>query len=193
MGAMRRLLLAISLILIPAAAFAFDTTRGRENRIGILLPADFDGDRYVHDSVRKYLHGELRTAGFVPFNLRDTIDELRERGDSDALYYVEIAAGETSAEQYAGIGVAGRHGGVDLGVVASKMWVVLNIYDGETLELIDTFDLAERSSTVAPTGVSFGGRHAWGWVALPWAQWSQSRRAAKAVARDVAQRIASID
>ncbi|HEX7153142.1 MAG TPA: hypothetical protein VF618_16770 [Thermoanaerobaculia bacterium] len=190
---MRRLLIAISLLLIPAAAFAFDTSRGRENRVGILLPADFDGDRYVHDSVRKYLHGELRNAGFVPVNMRDTIDELRERGDGDAMYYVEITAGESSAEHYAGIGVAGRHGGVDLGVVASKMWVELNIYDGETLELIETYDLAERSSTIAPTGVSLGGPRAWGWVSLPWAQWAQSRRAAKAVARDVAQRIASID
>jgi hypothetical protein len=190
---MRRLLIAISLLLIPAAAFAFDTTRDRANRIGILLPAEFDGDRYVHDSVRKYLHSELRKEGFVPFSMRDTIDELRERGESDAHFYIEIAAGDTGSERYAGIGVGGVHGGVDLGVVSSTMSIVLHVYDGQTLERLDTFDVSERSTTVAPTAVSLGGRHAWAWVAMPIAEWTQSRRAARAVARDVAQRLASFE
>jgi hypothetical protein len=67
----------------------------------------------------------------------------------------------------------------------------MRLYDGRTLELIDRFDLRQRRTTLAPTGIGVGRMPFVGWIAVPLVQRAQYRAAAREVARDAADRIAA--
>ena len=110
---MKRLIVFTCLILAATSAFAFDTTKSAQ-RIGVL--------RSGHDvdpTMMRTLVDELRGRGFDAFDAGLTYDELMdEEAVPIADFVVEIRGGEPLATGHGGVGIDGRHGGVELGIVS---------------------------------------------------------------------------
>jgi hypothetical protein len=185
---MKRLLAALFVIFIPAAAFAFDTTR-RADRIGVLLSAaDFDheSETVVEREVRRALLEELRERGFDAFDSGRTFDEAARDGELAADYLVEIVGGDPQSDEYGGLGIGGRHIDFTVGMIVSRVAADIRIYDAETMELLATETLSRRRSAVVPTSLGFGGNHVFAVVALPFFYRAQYRNVARAAASDAA-------
>ncbi|HEX8616252.1 MAG TPA: hypothetical protein VF911_01590 [Thermoanaerobaculia bacterium] len=180
---MKRLLLALILVVLPNAAFAFDTTRA--TRIGVLRCDDA-----LQSDVAAALRNELRARGFDAFDAVRTYDEAVRDGAAVADYYVEIAAGDASTDEYGGLGVGTRHAGVSIGVLVSRVAAELRIYDGETMELVETHALAKRNTALVPTSVGVGGGSIFAYIALPYIERVQVRRVVRAAGRTAAELVA---
>ena len=179
--------------MIGTTALAFDPTpAARGNRIGILTtnaPDDDVATLRVAALMRGYLARELRREGFDVFDAKATLEEIERSDVDDADYYVEFLRGDSTSHGYGGVGIGGRHGGVDMSVMVSRVAASLRLYDGETLEVIDDFDVYAKGSGVMPTAIGVGGRHAAFWVGLP-LYLVRERTVAKEAARDAAKSIA---
>lgn len=189
----RTVLLVGILLMIGTAALAFDPTRGaRGNRIGILAKTaagDDVGTLRVAALMRGHLARELRREGFDVFHARATLEEIDRGAEPGADYFVEFLHGDTADHGYGGVAVGGRHAGVDMELIVSKVAASLRLYDGRTLEVIDDFDVYAQGRAVLPTAIGIGGRHAAFWVGVP-LQVLKQRSVAKAAARDAAVSIA---
>src|SRR5688572_418721 len=167
---MKRLIIFASLMLLATSASAFDSTKSAQ-RIGVL--------RSGHDidpTMMRALVGELRDRGFDAFDAGLTYTELLdEEAVPIADYVVEIRGGEPRSFDYGGVGVAGRHADVQLGLVSSKVTAELIVYDGHTMEKLATADLAKRMTGLMPTGVGIGGGWLYTYVALPFVERAQNR------------------
>lgn len=190
---MKRLLPGLCLFFLASSALAFQPNAGSGNRIGVLrMQHDWDrrDESAVADGVTRGLREELRQRGFDAFDTRMTIDDVRHSERAiDADFLVEIAS-SSDAGSVGGVDVGGADFGVEMSVVVARVAAQLRVYDGRTLELIQTFDLHKSSTAVLPTAIGIGGRHAYGWIALPFVHWAQLRSAARATARDAAARVA---
>ncbi len=185
---MKRLLAALILIFVPAAAFAFDTTR-RAERVGILLSAaDFDHERetVVEREVRRALLEELRERGFDAFDAERTFDEVSRDGELAADYLVEMIGGDPQSEEYGGLGIGGRHIEFTVGMIVSRVAADIRVYDAETMEVLAMESLSRRRTAVVPTSLGFGGNHVLAVVALPFFYRAQYRSVARGAARDAA-------
>jgi hypothetical protein len=176
---MKRLLLALVLIALPSVAFAFDATRA--TRIGVLRGTDA-----LQADVADSLRNELQSRGFDAFDAVRTYDEAVNDGAPVADFYVEITGGEAETSDQGGIGIGTRHGGVSIGVLVSRVAAQVRIYDGETMELVETHELAKRNTAVVPTSIGVGGGSLFAYVALPMIERAQVRRVVRAVARKAA-------
>ena len=190
---MKRTVLLISMfMMIGTTALAFDPTpAARGNRIGILTTTAADDDLVtlrVASLMRGYLARELRREGFDVFDTRATLEEIERGADPDADYFVEFIRGDTADHGYGGVGVGGRHAGVDMELIVSKVAASLRLYDGRTLEVIDDFDVDAEGRAVLPTAIGIGGRHTAFWVGVPF-HVLKHRSVAKAAARDAARSI----
>ena len=188
---MKRALLVLLLIAVAVPAFAFKVRRG--DRVAILrseIPDEYRREERVAKSVRTYLQRELRRRGLDAFDAKMTWDDFQRDGIDDADFVVEVVADETDGGQVGGVEVSGRNVGVDVGVVMSRVAATLRLYDGRTMELIDTIDLSRRSSAVMPTAIGVGRDHLALWVTVPFVHYSRYRAAARAVAQDAAEQIA---
>ena len=178
---MKRLIVFASLMLLAASASAFDSTKSAQ-RIGVL--------RSGHDidpTMMRALVGELRGRGYDAFDAELTYDELLdEEAVPIADYVVEIRGGEPIAGEFGGVGVAGRHADVQLGIVSSKVRAELIVYDGDTMEKLAATDLSKRATSLMPTGVGIGGGWLYAYVALPFVERAQNRSVAKKAAREAA-------
>ncbi|HVR40722.1 MAG TPA: hypothetical protein VMU84_16620 [Thermoanaerobaculia bacterium] len=191
---MKRAAFALVLVFVATAAFALDTTK-RGDRIGVLrAPARWadDSESLVADAVIRYLTEELKRNGFDAFDERRTLDQLIDEGGPAADWYVEIASSDADADAYGGIGVSTRSAGIEVAVVVSRVAAQLRVYDGRTLELVDTRDLRKRSTAIVPTAAGIGSRHAYVWLALPIVQWAQLRSASKNVAQNAAAAVIAV-
>jgi hypothetical protein len=191
---MRRLVLTFCVVASASAAFAFDPTPVRGNRIGILATMAADDDPvtlHVAAAMRRYLSRELRRQGFEAFDVRATFDEVVETDRADADYYIEFITGYASDHPYGGVGVGGRRGGVDLGLVGSYMGADLRLYDAQTMAIIDDISVEGRDRAVVPTAIGIGGRNVGVWVGLP-VRFFRHRAVAKEAAKDAAESIAGI-
>jgi len=178
------------LLLVPGAAFAFDTSH-RPARIGVLRPlTEYDRGREssIQNLVLHSLRAELRDRGFEVFDAGMTFEEA-ERGGANADYLVEVVGGEGYSDDFGGIGIGGRDADVTLSVVASRVAGHLRIYDGRTMEVLASEPISRRSSAVLPTSIGAGGRDFYAVIALPFVQWAQMRRVAHAAARDAANAV----
>jgi hypothetical protein len=186
---MKRLILAALILLAGWPALAFNPTPARGDRIGILrsIYEEEEGTAYAASLVRTYLRRELDKRGFDAFDVRGTLDDVRRSGDSKANYYVELI-GDAESEPHGGIGVYDRHVAVDMAMYTSRISVRMTLYDGETLEPIESFDLERETRAIRPSAVGVGGRHVGLWLPMPFA-W-RFRPAAKALALDAANAIA---
>ncbi|HJW94737.1 MAG TPA: hypothetical protein VJ901_14055 [Thermoanaerobaculia bacterium] len=190
---MKRLAVALLIVLSAASAFALDTTK-RGNRIGVLVTRDRYTDRGAEAamaaSIGKYLREELQKAGFDAFLTDVTYDELARNTTSAADYYVEVASSETSGGSPGGVGVGNRDLGVDISVVVAHVAAEVRLYDGRSLELIRRFELQQSKKAIAPTSISIGGSGIWGWFSIPITEVVQFRRAAHGIAKDAATQLA---
>ncbi|HYK02379.1 MAG TPA: hypothetical protein VE974_11530 [Thermoanaerobaculia bacterium] len=180
---MKRLLFALLLLVLPSAAFAFDATRA--TRIGVLRGTDA-----LQMDVAAALRNELRARGFEAFDAVRTYDEAVRDGAAVADYYVEIAGGDAGSSEYGGIGIGTRHVGVSLGVLVSRVAAEVRIYDGETMELVETHELTKRNTAVVPTSVGIGGASLFAYIALPYIERAQVRRVVRAAGRTAADIVA---
>ena len=176
---MKRLLATLCLLLTATAAFAFDSTR-RTERIAVLR-----GPHEVQTAMADALRRELRERGFDAFDAERTYEEVMDDGSIVADYFVEFASAEPATYDHGGIGVAGRHADVGVGVVTSKMFCEVRVYDAETMELIESENLSKRNTSLMPTSVGIGGGVFYAVIGLPFER-AQERRVARAVAREAA-------
>lgn len=192
---MKRVLISVALCLaVPASAFAIDVSLKRGARVGVLATSErhsYDTERRVADAVQNYLRDELTARGFDAFRAGGTYDELRRDDRANADYYVEIVSSHGDSNLMGAVGVGGGPIAAEIGVVVAHLAAEMRLYDGKTLELIDRFDLRERRTMVAPTGIGIERVPFVGWIALPLVQRAQYRAAAHDVARDAADRIAA--
>ena len=186
---MKRLVL-LCLVALPAFAL---TPLERGNRIGVLrMSEDFAGpERVVARTIGSDLTTELASRGFDAFQVKATFEDAQRGGAPGADYYVEIVSSHTTQRQTAGIGAGVGPVGVEVGVVVARVAAELRLYDGRTFALLETYDLRQRNTAVAPTAVGLGTRSVWASVMLPFVQYGQYRSAAHALAREAAARIAS--
>ncbi|MGZ4777940.1 MAG: hypothetical protein ACXV5L_01995 [Thermoanaerobaculia bacterium] len=187
--------LAVAILLAASvSAFAIDVNVKRGDRIGVLAISErhvYTTEHRVADALQNYLRDELGTRGFDAFRVEETYDELRRNDRANADYYVEIVSSHGDANVMGAIGVGGGPIAAEVGVVVSHVATELRLYDGRTLELIDRYDLHQRRTNIAPTGIGVGGRSIIGWIALPIFQRAQYRAVTHDVARDAADRIAA--
>lgn len=191
---MKRLTLAVFLLLIAGAAYAFDASPARP-RIGVLRPHDtyaFERESSIQNIFHDALHAELRERGFDAFEVEMTFAELAVEPDRDADWYVEVIPGSAETTDHGGVGVGTRHSDVTLGVVVSRVAAEVNIYRGRTLELIATESLKKRNTALMPTSVGFGGRSLFAVIALPFVERAQVRSVTRSAARELAGRIAAV-
>lgn len=177
---MKRLLIAMLLVVLPGVAFAFDTTP--VTRVGVLRGTDV-----VHVRVADALRSELRARGIDAFDAVRTYEEAVRDGAAVADYYVEIIGGRASTAEHGGIGIGTEHSGMSIGLLVSRMAAEVRIYDGETMELIRSHDFSKRSRAVVPTSVGVGGGSFFAYIAMPYIERAQFRRIIRAAGRAAAE------
>ena len=185
---MKRLPVAICMVLcillMPAAAHAFDTERGAA-RIGLLRGVD-DTQQYVIDTLRH----ELRGRGFDAFDAELEYDDVAVEDHSHlADYFVEVVGGHADVSEHGGIGIDTRRGGVSLGILVSRVAGEVRVYDARTMELVSSHELRRKNTAIVPTSVGVGGGALYAVIALPFIERAQYRSAARAAARDAATHV----
>lgn len=177
---MKRLFVALCILLMPVAAHAFDPER-RAERIGLLRGVD-DEQQYVIDTLRR----ELRGRGFDAFDAELSYDDVTEEHSEIADYFVEVIGAGGRVTEHGGVSISSRHGGVSLGLLVSRVAAEVRLYDARTMELVSSETLAKKTSAFVPTGVGVGGGALYAWLAMPFIERAQYRSAARAAAKDAA-------
>ena len=189
---MKRLTLALCLLLVSGAAHAFDPSPSNGPvRIGILRAPDayyYENAEHVHRAIREALRNELRTRGFEVTLIDWTFDDLPRDAEPVADYYVEIA-GDSRTEDRGGVGVGGRHATMSMGMVVADVAADVFVYDGATLEQLAHESLSKRDRAFMPTSVGVGGANVFAWIATPFIERAQVRSVARQLARDIAGRV----
>jgi hypothetical protein len=190
---MKRLILAILIVLSAVPASAFDAEK-RSDRIAILhvTAEGRPGEATVGAAMAQALRNRLRRAGLDAFTLSSTWDEVQDDPRDDVDFYVELAPWDADSDPYGGVGVNGPHAGIDIAVVRSSVAAQLRVYDARTFQLLGQHDLTESSTAVLPVGIGVGHRAVYGWVAVPFAQWMQYRRITRRMAEDAAAHVVDI-
>lgn len=189
---MKRLGIALLLLLIATSALAFDTTK-RGNRIGVLVtPARYGSgpESMMAASIGKYLREELQKGGFDAFLTNVTYDQLSRNATANADYYIEVTSSDASSGSPGGVGVGSGPVSVDISVVVAHVAAEVRLYDGKSLELIRRFDLHQKSKGIAPTSIGIGGSGLFAWISIPITEIVQFRRAAHEIAKDAASQVA---
>jgi hypothetical protein len=187
----KRIFLLTFAMTVPA--FGLTVTPRPGDRVGVLRISgrfEYRAERSVASTVQNDLRGELQDLGFDAFDARATYDELLRNGPGRADYYVEVVSGYASGRPMGAVGAAVGDLALEVGVVISRVAAQVRLYDGRTLNVVETYDLQKDSTAVVPTGVGIGGRSIWAAIMLPFVQYGQYRSAAHAVAHEAALRIA---
>src|SRR5262249_6050701 len=191
---MKRALTFILSCAIAVPAFSFIATPRPGDKIGVLrIAGHFNNhtERSVAGTVPSSLVGELNALGFQAFDAKTTYDELQKRpGTRDAAYYVEVVAGGADGHQAGNVGAAIGHVAVQVGVLVANVAAQVRLLDGQTLNVLQTYDLQKDSTAVVPTGIGFAGYPIFAAIALPIFQYGQYKMAAHEVAYQAALRIA---
>jgi hypothetical protein len=191
---MKRFAIAFVCSAIAASAMAINLNEQHGDRVGVLMVAEQNApvtDIHLAESVLNDLRTELAARGFDAFRMATTVDALRPDDRPAAKYFVEIVASHGESNVTAGVGMAAGPIAGEVGLVIGRVVAAMRVYDGRTLELLDTFDLSQKHTVVAPTGIGIRGIPIFAFIAVPIAQRSQIRAATHAVARDAADRIAA--
>jgi hypothetical protein len=190
--AMKRLIFVV-VIAMTVPAFGLTVTPRPGDGVGVLRISgrfEYRAERSVASTIQNSLRGELEDLGFEAFDARETYDDLLRHGPGRADYYVEVVSGYASGRPMGAVGAAVGDIALEVGVVVSRVAAQVRLYDGRTLNVVETYDLQKDSTAVVPTGVGFGGRSIWAAILLPFVQYGQYRSAAHAVAHQAALRIA---
>lgn len=141
--------------------------------------------------VRNAMRDELRARGVDVVVSTATYESL-QRHDNLADYVVEITnvqheGGDGPVRGVIGAGPAG----VEVSTMRGTAQAEMRLFDGRTLELIDSYALESDSSGLAPTAIGVGNREVFASVlVLPIFEQAYARNAARKVGRDAARRIA---
>lgn len=190
---MKRTLLAFLLLAAALPVAAINTRLGPGDRVCVLQVrqrGDFD-DRLAQ-AIRDRLENALRQRGFHTVESNATLDDVRSNPHLAADYFVEIVSADSDAYPTGGVAVGAGHVGIDVSVIVSRVAAELRIYDGRTLELLETRPLHRQNVTVAPSGVGIGSYHASIWVALPFVEWARYRSAVRAVVEQAAATVSDV-
>ena len=190
---MKRLTLALCLLLVAGAAHAFDPEPAPV-RIGILRAPDafhYENAEHVHRAITASLRDELRSRGLETVMVDWTYDELPRDAQPVADFYVEIA-GDSRTEDRGGVGVGGRHASVSLGMLVSDVAADVFVYDAFTLEQLAHESMSKRDKAFVPTSVGLGGGNLFAWIATPFIERAQVRSVARQLARDIAGRVDAV-
>jgi len=186
--------LGIVLVLAATPLFAINTSvLRRGDRVGVLrMSEDFElrSERVVSSAIYSGLSRELRARGFDAFESRLTYDDLRRGDDGGAAYYVEIVSARAANRNVGEVGVGADNAYATIGIVTSRVAAEVRLYDGKTLELVDSWDLWRKSTAVQPTSIGVGTRALFAAIALPFLERGRYTAAANAIAGDAAERIA---
>ncbi|HYC89557.1 MAG TPA: hypothetical protein VEO54_10140 [Thermoanaerobaculia bacterium] len=193
---MKRLTLALCLLLVAGAAHAFDPTPSADSRvsIGILRAPDafyYENAEHVHRAISAALRDELRSRGYETVTIDWTYDDLPRDAKPIVDYYVEIA-GDSRTDDRGGVGVAGRHASMSLGMLVSDVAADVFVYDAFTLEELAHESMSKRDKAFVPTSVGVGGGSLFAWIATPFIERAQVRSVARQLARDIAGRVDAV-
>lgn len=189
---MRRLLILL-LTFSAAPAFAFRIAPPPGARIGVLrMSGDFahGAEGTVAKTVQNDLREELKALGFKAFDAEKSWEQIASDPGPDADLYVEVISSYATNRPVAGAGAGNGSVGIDVAVVVSQVAAAVRVYDGRTLQLLNTYDLQQKATAVLPTSLGLGGRFFWARIPLPFVHYAQYRSAAHAVAEQAAARIA---
>jgi len=189
---MKRVALLLAVLLVPVAVQAFDGQKpDTAIRIGVLRDVPTLDQRQVATvhTLPRSVRERLRRQGFDAFTIDATLEELEQREDRDADFYVEMLSSSRFDDPYANVGIYGRNVQVGVGVVSTEVYVEVNVYDGKTLERVARYDLKAGRTSVGPTSVGVGGGSIYALLSVPIAYW-QYGSAVRKVAKDAATRIA---
>lgn len=189
MTGMRRL--SISLVILLAAASASAITTERAPRIALLdLAPRYEMQVDAFGAMRDSLRDALKQHGFDVFTTADRYDDLGRFKDGRAEYYVEIVGTDRDARVNGGGDVAVGPVAVGVSSVRHREFVELRLYDGNTLDVIRTYQLDASSNGLVPTAIGLRSCNFFFSLFLaPWTEGAHARRAIHAVAREAARRI----
>jgi hypothetical protein len=194
---MKHLLTLLFVSLLAAPLLALDPARAPALRVGVIAttPDARNFDR-AGDALPHYLVEELRSAGVDAHLLKKDLAELRDDLDRKNLVpndtvVLEVAHVSAGGGPVAGVAVGTRGVVGEVSVVSAWLTVELRVYDPETLEQIDQWTFDGSSTSPALTGIGVGDR--WGFISLwvPVFAGQPYHRAARAIARDAAGRVAT--
>ena len=182
-------LLLLLVVAAPLSAFNKDLDHAR---IGIVMTRPGEGwaeDEEFARQLESRIARELAKRGYQAEQTRSTIDE-EARADSPRYdLYVEIASASARHDEMGSVGVGDGHVGADISVVQSRAVAVMRIYDGQSLETIETNEIVKKATGVTPTGISIGGRHGGLWIALPFVRYTRQRALMQSMAEEAASQI----
>lgn len=186
-------ILPLLLCAIAIPALALTTTPRPGDRVGVLRMSDrfaYGAEQTVASTIQNDLRRELHDLGFKAFDARITYNELLRRGPGEADYYVEVVSAYAAGRPVGAVGAAIDGLAVEMGLMVSNVAAEVRLYDGRTLNLVESYDLARRNTAVVPTGIGIAGRSIFAAIMLPFVQWGQYRSAAHDFAHQAALRIA---
>lgn len=190
---MRRLFLLLFLSAQPL--WALHPARG--DRVGILETSERHRgriERAISAEMPRALRDELRRAGFDARLMTRTREEVGPGGD-EFDFLVEIVYYDAEAGYYGGVGAGVPVGSVAVGAEVSMAYAQVDarliLYDGETVQLLRSFDLQARATSPAVTGVGIGHREGFLFVHLPLLRNAPHRKVTRALARSAAAQIAA--
>jgi len=188
MTPMRRLSLLLALLLLAASASALTT---RHPTIALLdLAPRYEMRVDAFGAMRDSLKIALAQHGFDAYKTAERYDDIERFKSGNADYYLEIIGSEREAHATGG-GGAGA-GPVDIGVTAVKnrQFLELRIYNGQTLEVLRTYQLDASSTSLVPSLLGLRGYNFFARLFIaPWTDRGQAQRTIDRVAREAASRI----
>jgi len=180
-------------LLLPSVALAFDTRTGSADRIAILVDHSAGRrqtglSRVIAEELAKTLRAQKIDCRILP----GSIDELQEGGVRDDLY-IELSDLSADSTSFGGVSSGGTIGSVGVGgevsIVGSHAEATLRVYDGETLELLEQFEVEGRSGGPTLTGIGIGDRHGVVFIRIPILGRRHERAAVKQLGRDAASQL----
>lgn len=186
-----RILVSLLVIAVAIPAVAINTNRG--DRVCVLqVQPEGPFDARIAQAIRDRLQHALRQRGFHTVETDAVFEDVRRTPDLAADYFVEVASANSAAYPTGAAAVGVGHVGIDVGMTVSRVGAVVRIYDGRTLELLQSRPLAREGVTVAPSGIGIGTYHASVWAPLPFAVWARERSMVRAVAQEAADAVCDI-
>jgi len=182
------ILRVLALLLVAASGSALTT---RKPTIALLdLAPRYEMRVDAFDAMRGALKLALDRHGFDAYETNIRYDDLQRSRSGNSDYYLEIIGSEREVHSNGGGGVG--VGPLDVGVsaVKNRHFLELRVYDGNTLEVLRTYQLDASSTSLVPSLLGVRGYNFFVSLFLaPWTDRAHAQRAIDAVAGEAAWRI----